>query len=287
MRGSAAERDYIELRRFPLFLRGSRPPPLTGITLLWTGDTIMQRAGARPSTSPLSMSFVRNCQASMNFHPRDRDDVSPGGLPPSDGTLIDQVRSGRTERFGLLVERYQGALIRTAESRLGRRDWAEEAVQETFLCAFKWLSSYDSRYSFRTWLWTILLNQCRRLYKRRARERDEIPWDSPEASGDATEASSAAPAARESDMPLVRLMAEERRQLLQGLLEQLPEVQADALRLRFFGGLKFQEIADAMECSLSTAKNRVRWGLTRLSEMMQAPAGDVDSSDTRRGAGGR
>jgi RNA polymerase sigma-70 factor (ECF subfamily) len=46
-------------------------------------------------------------------------------------------------------------------------------------------------------------------------------------------------------------------------------VQADALRLRFFGGLKFQEIADAMQCSLNTAKNRVRWGLMRMAELMQ------------------
>ena len=46
--------------------------------------------------------------------------------------------------------------------------------------------------------------------------------------------------------------------------------QADAIRLRFFGGLKFQEIADAMDCSLSTAKNRVRWGLTTISEKLEA-----------------
>jgi RNA polymerase sigma-70 factor (ECF subfamily) len=46
-------------------------------------------------------------------------------------------------------------------------------------------------------------------------------------------------------------------------------VQADALRLRFFGGLKFEEIAGAMQCSLSTAKNRVRWGLERMAELVQ------------------
>jgi RNA polymerase sigma-70 factor (ECF subfamily) len=47
-------------------------------------------------------------------------------------------------------------------------------------------------------------------------------------------------------------------------------VQADALRLRFFGGLKFHEIAEAMPCSLTSAKNRVRWGLLRMAEMLQA-----------------
>ena len=64
------------------------------------------------------------------------------------------------------------------------------------------------------------------------------------------------------------MAARERSELLDSLLGKLPEPQADALRLRFFGGLKFHEIADAMECSLSTAKNRVRWGLTKMAEFL-------------------
>jgi RNA polymerase sigma-70 factor (ECF subfamily) len=52
-------------------------------------------------------------------------------------------------------------------------------------------------------------------------------------------------------------------------LARLPAAQADALRLRFFGGLKFQEIADTMPCSLNTAKNRVRDGLARMAEMLE------------------
>src|SRR5688572_11278534 len=89
---------------------------------------------------------------------------------PSDGTLIAGALAGDRESFAALVERYEGPLLRLAKSRLGRLDWAEDAVQETFLCAFKWLSGYDSRYSFRTWLWTILLNQCTRQYQRRTRQ---------------------------------------------------------------------------------------------------------------------
>ena len=70
--------------------------------------------------------------------------------------------------------------------------------------------------------------------------------------------------------PAARLLAKEQSEELESLLARLPEAQADALRLRFFGELKFQEIADAMGCSLATAKNRVRWGLTALSNMMHA-----------------
>jgi RNA polymerase sigma-70 factor (ECF subfamily) len=52
-------------------------------------------------------------------------------------------------------------------------------------------------------------------------------------------------------------------------LDQLPENQADALRLRFFGGLKFQEIAAAQGVSLTSAKTRVRQGLLTLSQQLR------------------
>jgi RNA polymerase sigma-70 factor (ECF subfamily) len=65
------------------------------------------------------------------------------------------------------------------------------------------------------------------------------------------------------------LLAKERAAQLEALLARLSLAQADALRLRFFGGLKFQEIADTMQCSLNTAKNRVRDGLARMAEMLE------------------
>ena len=68
--------------------------------------------------------------------------------------------------------------------------------------------------------------------------------------------------------PVERLLAAERSDQLDRLLTQLRRSQADALRLRFFGGLKFHEIADAMQCSLNTAKNRVRNGLIRMAQLI-------------------
>ena len=71
----------------------------------------------------------------------------------------------------------------------------------------------------------------------------------------------------------------ERREILERLLLELSPVQADALRLRFFGGLKFQEIADTMQCSLCTAKNRGRWGLLRLSDLVQEETSERATRD--------
>ena len=197
--------------------------------------------------------------------PQDDPPVFDPKAQPSDATLMARVNRGERECFAELVRRYRPALERVAASRLGRADWAEDIVQETFMAAFKSCASYDPRFSFRTWLWTILLNQCRGHYQRRARsvplepltgELEQVLAQGSRHSGDTS--------------PLAALMAKERAAQLEALLAQLTVVQADALRLRFFGGLKFHEIAHTMQCSLNTAKNRVRFGLARMAELLQA-----------------
>lgn len=181
--------------------------------------------------------------------------------------------AGERESFRALVERYQGPLMRLAKNRLGRHQWAEDVVQETFLWAYKSLASYDSRYSFRTWLWTILLNQCARHYQKRSRQAElEVA-----SQADALRSPHSALAC-DPTLPEDSLLAQERSQELAAVLSELPEAQADALRLRFFGELKFQEIADVQGCSLTSAKNRVRAGLLGVAQRMgsQAVAADID-----------
>ena len=181
-----------------------------------------------------------------------------------DAALIQRVQAGQTDCFAELVRRYQAALWRVARSRLGRADWADDVVQETFLAAFKSRATYDPRYSFRTWLWTILLNQCRNHYQRRMRSVRVATLGE---SDDRAEVDAFA-RPRETS-PLGELLAKERAARLELLLGRLTTVQADALRLRFFGGLKFHEIAAAMQCSLNTAKARVRRGLERMAELIE------------------
>lgn len=191
----------------------------------------------------------------------------------SDGTLVAAAVAGEREAFALLVRRYQGPFLRAAVSRLGNVPLAEETVQETMLCSLKWLHTYDSRYSFRTWLWTILLRQSARQGKREARQLGPRLSDPAAASVAAAEPLCPAPS------PLEQILRREDGQRLHGLLSRLPEAQADALRLRFFGELTFPEIAAAMECSESGAKNRVKLGLIQLSHWLRE---SPDLDDTRR-----
>jgi len=197
---------------------------------------------------------------------------------PPDGLLVAAVLAGDRDQFAELVDRYHSPLLRVAYSRLGRREWAEDVVQEALLNAFKSLHTYDSQYSFRTWLWTILLNQCHRHYKKQTRSASVCTW-SEQTSTETIAARQTASQLRSTESPSDQLMATERSDRLNAMLDQLPKKQADALRLRFFGGLKFREIALAMDCSLSTAKNRVRWGLTKMADQL-GPNGNSSRRST-------
>ncbi len=72
---------------------------------------------------------------------------------------------------------------------------------------------------------------------------------------------------------MAALLIRERGDQLQALLHELPDAQADAIRLRFFAGLKYEEIAQSMGVSLGGAKLRVRSGLRKLSERLLGEGG--------------
>jgi RNA polymerase sigma-70 factor (ECF subfamily) len=184
-----------------------------------------------------------------------------------DVQIMRRIQAGEIALFDVLVERYRGPLVSVAWSKLGDRAWAEDAVQETFLAAFVSRNSFNPQFAFRTWLWTILLNLCRRHWRRRQSRPGEHSL-----SGPATElAGYREPATH--DTALAQVLRVERLEQVHRLLARLPEVQADALRLRFFGGLQFSEIALAMGSSLSAAKQRVKHGLTALAEFLRENEG--------------
>jgi RNA polymerase sigma-70 factor (ECF subfamily) len=184
--------------------------------------------------------------------------------------IMRRVQAGQVELFDLLVERYRGPLLNVAWSKLGELTWAEDVVQEAFLAAFASRATYNPQFAFRTWLWTILLNLCRRNWQRReSRPREHsLPRTNIDNLAGYRE-----PATCETAPAL--LLRVESREEVHRLLARLPEVQADALRLRFFGGLQFAEIALAMNSSLGAAKQRVKNGLAALADQLRENEGEV------------
>src|SRR5262245_45401581 len=85
----------------------------------------------------------------------------------NDIALVAQARGGDRDAFRALVDAYYQDLARFARRYLGQREDAEDALQETFLRAYRSLGRYVEREAFRAWLFRILINRCRTLARRR------------------------------------------------------------------------------------------------------------------------
>lgn len=89
--------------------------------------------------------------------------------------IIRECLEGNTDRYGILVERYQDALIRTAYRFLWSWEDAKDAAQEAFVKAFLALKRFDQTRRFSTWLQRILVNECLDR-KKAAYRRLRNPW---------------------------------------------------------------------------------------------------------------
>src|SRR5258708_2379412 len=101
--------------------------------------------------------------------------------------LVEQIRDGKPELFHDLVRRHEAAIFRGAMAILGNEADAEDAMQETFLRAFRRIDQFRGEARFRTWLIQIAVNVARTKLREARRERCES-LDSPDLSGKPTRA---------------------------------------------------------------------------------------------------
>src|ERR687886_1157232 len=91
------------------------------------------------------------------------------GADASDGVLVRRVLAGDARAYAGLVARYRERFGRFAVHMLGNREDAEEAMQDAFVRAFRYLRRCEDPARFDAWLFRILVNRCRTAGGRRGR----------------------------------------------------------------------------------------------------------------------
>ena len=182
-------------------------------------------------------------------------------MASTDEELVARSMGGDLDSFNQLVLRWERPIYALAYRVIGREEDARDVCQETFMRAFRALGGFKGQAKFSSWLYRIALNLCRDWIRRQRRQPiaqapegvdliDLAAEDAP------TESIENLVARREVGRAVQRAMA------------ILPEEQRTAIILKEYHGLTFQEIADLLDCPLSTVKTRLYQGLSVLRRQL-------------------
>lgn len=167
---------------------------------------------------------------------------------------LSKARNGDIDAFTHLVEAYQRPVFNLCYRMLGDSYEAEDAAQETFLRAFNNLKRYDRARSFSTWLLSIAAHYCiDQIRKRRMHiiSLDETPYLEPPDAGPGPEAYTSQ---REEQMRV------------QQLLQSLKNQDRAAVVMFYWYDFSYEEIAEALDMSLSAVKSRLHRARLALAE---------------------
>lgn len=81
--------------------------------------------------------------------------------------LIELAKNGDKEAFIELIENIKQDLFKIARTRLSNYDDIEDAVQETMIEAFNNIKKLQKNEKFKTWIITILINRCNKIFRKR------------------------------------------------------------------------------------------------------------------------
>ena len=179
--------------------------------------------------------------------------------------LLTRAASGDATAFEQIVVRHERRVLTLSWRLLGVMEDAQDAAQEVFLRTFKYLHRFDVQKPFEPWLIRMTVNVCRDLGKAR-RQRAAMLLEQ-------TDAVAHVEPRDPGNDPHEELRLEQQRQMLNKVLDELPEKERMAVVLRDIEGMSTAETAQALGSSeatvrsqISSARLKIRRSVERLGE---------------------
>jgi RNA polymerase sigma-70 factor (ECF subfamily) len=183
---------------------------------------------------------------------------SPEGSAEPDRELMARLAAGDRQALDPLMRRHYQRIYRIALGYLRNPDDALDAVQETFVKAFRSASRWDGRAEAGPWLTRIAVNHAIDRYRRERRRRASF---SPlEDAGSEAERQAAVP----DPSPERRALGRELAERISAALRALPERQRAVFVLRHYEEMTLEQIACALDLRLGTVKSTLHRALQGL-----------------------
>lgn len=180
-----------------------------------------------------------------------------------DEPLVEACRSGHPQAFGELVRRYQDRLYPTLLRLTGSPEDAQDLLQDSFLRAYQKLDHFQGGSSFYTWLYRLSVNLAL-SGRRRRKGKVAVRWSDlgPDGPGE--------PADDASNAPTLPLEIAEREAIIQQALDTLSPEHRAVVVLKEFDGLRYEDVAEALEIPIGTVRSRLHRARLELREKLRS-----------------
>lgn len=185
-----------------------------------------------------------------------------------DAVLVERVRGGDMDAFGMLVSKYQDKIYNTCWRMCGHVEDARDLTQEAFFRAFQAIASFKGHSGFYTWIFRIAVNLTL-SHRRKAKHRRAQSLD-----GDGPSNDQAGPlrdrlADESAPQPIGQAMASELQRQVERTLEALDPDHRAVIVLRDMEGFDYAEIARILDVAVGTVKSRLHRARVSLRERLR------------------
>jgi len=179
-------------------------------------------------------------------------------METDDNILVEQCRGGNIGKFQVLVERYKKPMYFYALGMVGNPDDAYDLSQEAFIKAYRSLKRFDSKFPFKSWLFSILANLCKNALRSAGVRQKYLASDA---------AIAIARAPEESDPGY----ALDRRQTKKAVWDALATLDDDAreiIILKHFQDMSYKEIAEVLNIPIGSVMSRLHYARLKLKNAL-------------------
>ncbi|MCP4293787.1 MAG: RNA polymerase sigma factor [bacterium] len=179
-----------------------------------------------------------------------------------DDALMQAIQQGREAAFRLLVQRWENQVRAFLVHMLSSVEEAEDLTQDTFVKVYHQADKYSPEGKFQSWLFRIAGN----LARSKLRRRKVISWIrfDPDYHDHADDRAN----------PETEYHKKNDALRVKQAIAQLPERQRQALVLHRFQGLKYREIAEAMDATVPAVESLIQRAMRQLGDALKEKAGE-------------
>ncbi len=173
--------------------------------------------------------------------------------------IISRCQQGDQEALKEIFDKYNKKVYRIAYGVVRQREEALDVVQEVFIKLFRSIKNFKGKSHFYTYLYRMVMNTAID-HKRKAGKQFTSSLD---------EEGSFEPSEEAEKGPERVLLQKELEEKVKLAMDKLPDEQRAALIYRDVEGLSYQEMAEAMGCSIGTVMSRLHYGRKRMQESLK------------------